>query len=220
MCTFGDLMALLLCFFIMLYAISIIAEPRVQALADTLNQDFEGFAGSGRTVTQSTQTIAIPADSAARARRVSALAGGQPTPGPIGEDTQVYAIPLDGETVRNGVIRFELGSYELTLQNQWHLRTQVLPILEGSPQKIMVKGYTAPIEAGGTFDGTELAFFRALAVVDYFVERHGLDQGYFEIAFEPGAAPRLALLPAGTDPEHAGASVEILLLNQMTRALR
>ena len=220
MCTFGDLMSLLLCFFIMLFAISIIAEPRVEALVDTLRQDFYGYSGAGKTITRDPRTIAVPADSAARSRRVAALTGGQPTPGPLGQSTDVHVRPLDGVTVR--VIRFELGRYDLTEQTpwaeqaRWDLRN-ILPDLQGSPQKIMVKGYTAPIEAGGTFEGNQLAFSRALSVVDYLVSL-GLQQGFFEIAFEPGASP--SSLPSGTAPEHAGATVEILLLNQTLRELR
>ena len=213
MCTYGDLMSLLLCFFIMLFAISTIAEIRFQALADTLSQDFRGYAGSSKTRARQTKTTMIPADSAARSRRTSALVGGQPTAGPVGESRDVHTILLDGDTVKGGVIRFELGDYELTEQAQEDLRA-LLPILQGSPQKIMVKGYIAPTERD-----MDIAFFRASNVVDHFVSL-GLKQDFFEIVVDPGAVPKLNLLPPGTDPKHAGASVEILLLNQNFRSSR
>jgi len=221
MCTFGDLMALLLCFFIMIFAISIIAEPRFQALADTLRQDFTGHAGSARTVVVNPRTIATVAESASRSRRVAALAG-HPTPSPEGESRRVHTILHDGQTIR--VIRFELGRYELDAQAQWDLR-QILPTLAGSTQQIMVKGYSAASENGNIYGfDTDLAYLRALAAMDYIVSRHGeeygLSQGYFEIAMEPRSVPNRAFLPAGTDPEYAGASVEIILLNQVRRQLR
>ena len=217
MCTFGDLMSLLLCFFIMLYAISIIAEPRFEALADTLRQDFTGFSGSARIPVREPRTTTEPAESAARDRRVAALTGGQPVPGPEGRSTHVRTVPLDGTPVRGGIILFELGNEMLTAQAQWNLRNNILPILQGSPQKIMVKGYSAPIEAGGSYEGDDLAFYRALNVVAYLVEL-GLAQEFFEVSFERGGLP--SSVPGGTIPEHVGASVEIILLNQTQRSLR
>ena len=219
MCTYGDLMSLLLCFFIMLFAISIIAEVRFQALADALTQDFTGYSSATTTKAPSNKTITTPADSAAKSRRISALAGGQPTPGPLGDSPDVLAMRLTGETIRDGVICFELGSYDLTNQAKANLR-MALPLLRGVPQKIRVIGYTAPIEESGIYQrDVELALNRALNVVDHFVEL-GLSQGAFEIVAEPGAAPNLNLLPAGMEPSLAGASVEIILLNQTSQALR
>ena len=215
MCTYGDLMSLLLCFFIMLFAISIISEPRFQAMADALQQDFLGYASPSRNNAPSTKVTQAPADSAARSRRIAALVGGQPIPGTQGTSTEVHTILLDGETVRGGVIRFELDSDKLTGQAQRALQN-ILPILKGSSHKIMIKGYAAPIE---NQTNNDLAFFRALEVVDYFVSL-GMAQEFFEVVVEPTAVPRYTLLPPGTEPEHAGASVEILLLNQTLRSLR
>jgi chemotaxis protein MotB len=219
MCTYGDLMSLLLCFFIMLFAISTIAEIRYQALADTLSQDFTGYPGSSKTKARQTRTTMVPADSAARSRRTLALLGGQPSPGPVGESRDVHTILLDGETVKGGVTRFELGNYELTEQARENLRA-LLPTLQGSPQKIMVKGYTAPVERGrAAQQDTDLAFYRATSAVDYLVSL-GLKRDFFEIVVDPGTVPRLNLLPPGTAPEHAGASVEIILLHQTVRSLK
>jgi len=216
MVTFGDMMSLLLCFFIMLFALSIITPVRFQALVDTLQQDFTGYAGASRERVRSDKTTTTVSDSDARSRRISALAGGQPIPGPPGEQTDVHTILLDGETVRGGLIRFELGSSDLTDQARWELRG-TLPILRGSPQKIEIRGYVAPNEGGGMYQrDADLAFYRALSVVDYLVS-HDLNQNFFEIVVAPSTLPSLNILPAGTDPRHAGASVEIRLLNQTLR---
>ena len=217
MVTFGDMMSLLLCFFIMLFAMSVITPKRFQALADTLRQDFTGFAGSSTQRAKSTKTITTVSDSAAKSRRISALAGGQPTPGPQGESTEVHTILLDGETIRGGLIRFELGRYELTDQAKWDLRA-ILPVLRGSPKKIEIRGYAAPSEKGGGVHqrDTDMAFFRAISVADYLVEL-GLSPDFFEIVAAPGTVPSPNLLPAGTAPRYAGASVEIRLLNQTSR---
>jgi len=216
MCTFGDMMSLLLCFFIMLFALSIITPPRFQALVDTLQQDFTGFAGSSKEKSRRDKTTTTVSDSDARSRRLSDMAGGQPIPGPRGEATEVHAFTLDGETVRGGLIRFELDSYDLTEQARWDLRA-ILPDLRGSSQRIMVRGYTTPEEGGGAYQQhSELAFFRAISVVDYLVSLD-LNRDFFEIVVAPTTVPRPNILPAGTDPSLAGASVEIILLNQTLR---
>ena len=218
MCTYGDLMSLLLCFFVMLFALSVITPIRFQAVADSLMQEFTGFASTSAAKATTPRTVNIPAESAARSRRTDALIGGQRNPGPVGESRDVHTIQLSGDSVK--VIRFDFGRDVLTGQAQRELRA-ILPTLQGAPQKIMVKGYVAPMEEGGEAykRDVDLAFSRALTVVDYFVTL-GLRQDFFEVVVAPMEVPRLNLLPPGTDPKHAGASAEILLLNQTLRSLR
>jgi len=220
MATYADLMSLLLCFFVLLFSISIIMERRFQALADTLTQDFTGHAGSSKTKSTKVRTTTTPADSAAQSKRVAALLGGQPVPGPQGENTEVHTILLDGELVKDGVICFEPGYDALTREAEQDLR-RVLPALQGSYQKIMVKGHVTPTEGGGMSykQDTDLAFHRALNVADFLVSL-GLRRDAFEIVVDTVVVPAPNLLPAGTDPKQAGASVEIILLNQTVRSLR
>jgi hypothetical protein len=127
---------------------------------------------------------------------------------------------LDGVTIK--VVRFDSGSDDLTDQAKWELRS-ILPSLRGSPQKIMVRGYTAPSEGAGAFSKeSDLAFSRAISVMDYLVslDTNSLNPDYFELSVAPATVPTRNTLPAGTDPSLAGASVEILLLNQTMRQLR
>ena len=206
-------MSLLLCFFIMLFAMSIITPVRFQALADTLSQDF-GFSGSSRAKIVGKATTTTISDSGAKSRKISALAGGQPTPGPQGESTTVHAILRSGQTIK--VIMFDLEQDTLTPQAIRDLRA-VLPVLQGSSQRIMVRGYVVPSEGSGAYQqDTDLAFHRALSVVDYLVTL-GLKYEYFDIVVPPATVPDRNLLPAGTDPNLAGASAEIVLLNQTMR---
>ena len=221
MCTYGDMMSLLLCFFIMLFAMSQITPVRYQALVDSLQQDFRGYAGSAKVRAKSSKVTTTVAASAAKNRRLSTLAGGQPTPGPQGESTEIHTIQLDGTTIRGGLIRFALGNTDLTEQAQLDLRT-ILPVLRGSTQKIRVRGYTAANEEGGEYQlASDLAFFRAFHVVDYLVSLDpDLKPDFFEIDIAPATLPARNVLPAGTPPELAGASVEIQLLNQTVRQFR
>jgi flagellar motor protein MotB len=212
-------MSLLLCFFVMLFSMSIIAERRFQALADAIQIDIKGYADSGKTKSKVKGTTPTPVDSAAKSMRIFALQGGLPRPGPEGESTEIHTILRDGVTVRGGVIRFEFGRDELTVQARQSLEA-IHPILEGSPNKIMIKGYAIPSEAGIVYQQTDdLAFYRALAVVDFFVES-GLQRDFFEIVVDLATVPALNLLPPGTEPSLAGATAEIILLNQTLRTTK
>ena len=214
MVTFGDMMSLLLCFFIMLFAMSIITPKRFQALADTLKQDFTGYSGSSSQKSKGSKTTTTKSESAAKSRRISTLAGGQPVAGPQGESPDVYALLPDGETVR--VVCFELGRDELTALAQRDLKA-VFSALQGTSQKIMVRGYAAPSEGGGAYGSdTSLAFSRAIYVMDHLVSL-GLNRNLFEIEVAPGTVPARNVLPPGTDISLAGASVEIILLKHTSR---
>ena len=221
MCTFGDLMSLLLCFFIMIFAISIISEPRFEALVDTLTQDFTGYAVQSPVRSRSTQVTTTVSESAARKSRTAALTGGRATPAPEGTSDTVLAILLSGSTVRGGLIRFALGSDVLTPHARRELEA-VLPVLQGSPQKIMVIGYAIPteIEENGRFRrSTDLAFSRALNVVDALVAM-GLSPDVFEVSVTQSSVPNRLIWHPGTQPEHAAAAAEIKLLDQTVQSFR
>jgi chemotaxis protein MotB len=217
MCTFGDMMSLLLCFFIMLYSMSIITPRRWDAIADTLKQDF-GFAGSSQSRSRNTKTTTTISDSAAKSRRTNVQLGGQPIPATQGDSLRVHELQRSGETVRGGVILFESGNDDLTEQAKRNLR-ELLPILQGSDHKIVVKGRAAPAEEGGKYEQRiDMAYARAVNVTNYFVSQ-GLKGEFFEIVFETGSVPNATFLPAGTDASQAAASVEIILLDQTQRQL-
>ena len=217
MCTFGDMMSLLLCFFIMLYSMSIIAPRRWQAIADTFKQEF-GYQGSSNTKSKNTKTTTVVSESAAKSRRTAALTGGQPIAAPEGDSTQVLEILLSGNTVKGGVILFEPGNEDLTEQAEQSLRS-VLTTLRGSPQKIMIKGRVSPSEGAGIYkQGSSLAYARAVKVLNKLVS-WGLPKESFQIVAETGSVPNLTLLPPGTALNQAGASVEIILLDQTPRMM-
>ena len=219
MCTYGDLMSLLLCFFVMLFAMSIITEVKYEALVETLQKDF-GYQGSSRTKSQSTKTTTAISNTSERSRRTAALLGGLPIPAPQGEFSEVQTIRLTGEIVKGGLVRFELGNDELTEQAKKDLSV-IFPVLYGSSNKIMIKGHVAPTEGGGMYKrDIDLAWSRAINVMDNLISL-GLKQDHFEISVADSTSiPNRANLPPGTDPKLAGASVEVFLLDQTTRSLK
>ena len=221
MCTYGDLMSLLLCFFIMLFAISIIAEIKYEALVETLNKEF-GYSGSSKTKSKGKATTMAPSSPAERSRRTAALTGGQPTPGPQGPAPNVMSLRLTGELVKGGIVLFELGNDELTDAAKDGL-DDLFPLLAGSPNKIQLTGHAGPTEVGeGRLykEDTALAHYRASSVRDYLVSL-GLKREYFILSsVDSLTLPNPGILPAGVAPNQAGASVEIMLLDQTQRQIK
>ncbi|MDR3182706.1 MAG: OmpA family protein [Planctomycetaceae bacterium] len=215
--TYGDMMSLLLCFFIMLYSMSIIAEIKYEALVETLQKDF-GYQGSSKQKSKSTKTTAARSSTTERSRRTAALLGGQPVVTTQGQQLKVQTIRIDAENIRGGLVRFALGSDELSEQAKKDL-TIMKDILLGSPFKIMIKGHVAPKEQGMYRRDIDLAYARAVNVQDFLMTL-GFKEEFFQISVvNASEMPNRAILPAGTDPKLAGASAEVMLIDKTLRVL-
>jgi len=144
------------------------------------------------------------------------MTGGQPTPGPAGDFQDRQTIQPDGDLVKGGLVRFELGSEQLNDRAKWDLEA-LLPVLERSSNKIKVEGYVSPAEEeDGTFSrGIYLANARAIEVTNYLIEL-GLRREYFEIGIS-SRGPNRAVLPPGSNPRLAGASAAVYLINGRPR---
>jgi len=215
MVTFGDMMSLLLCFFIMLFALSQITTIKWEAFVETLQMRM-GYAGMSRVPAQDNKPSAALGSVSERARRTAALAGGQPDPGRAGDHVRRQTIQEDGDLVKGGLIRFELRSDELNEQGRRSLEA-LMQVLERSTNKIMVVGYFSPAEEeGGIYSrGAYLAHARAVNVKEYLVSL-GLKEDFFKMSVSTDT-PNRAILPRGTDPRLSGASAAVYLVHQTTR---
>jgi flagellar motor protein MotB len=209
-------MSLLLCFFIMLFAISNIIDAKWEAFVETMEAKM-GYVGPSKTPSKNTKPATALATTSERSRRTAALAGGQPIPG-RGETPSIQTIAMTGDVVKGGLIRFEFGRDELTNQAEKDLQA-LFPVLLASSQKIMVKGHSAPTEdEHGIYKrDVDLAHARAVNTMDYLISL-GLKKEFFQIsASDSTAIPNRAILPSETDPKLAGASVAIYLIHDTTR---
>lgn len=196
---------------------SIIAEIKYEALVETLQKDF-GYQGSSKQKSKSTKTTAARSSTTERSRRTAALLGGQPVVTTKGEQLKVQNIRIDTQSIKGGLVRFALGSDELTEQAKKDL-TVMKSVLLGSPFKIMIKGHVAPNEQGMYQKDIDLAYARAVNVRDFLMTL-GFKQEFFEISVvDASATLNKAILPAGTDPKLAGASAEVMLIDKTLRAL-
>jgi len=218
MCTFGDLMSLLLCFFIMLFAISTIIDAKWEALIQTLEGKM-GYTGTAREPSRGTKPATAAFTLSERNRRTAALSGAQTMAGKGSQEYQ-QAMTLSGDVVKGGLVRFRQGSDDLSAEAKEDLE-KLFPTLLASPRKIVVKGYVAPteIESGYYSRDYFLAYARAVKVMDYLITR-GLKKEFFQVSVSDSTTiPNRLILPAQerANPKLAGASAAVYLLNDTSR---
>ncbi len=216
--SYGDLVTLLMCFFIVLYAMSAVNEKKYKKLAASTKSAFNygtgdgtgggggggGGGGSGeggsteRPKTQLEQ-IKEKVDSDINSRGLGAAIKTQ-------IDDQGLVIRLSTDQVL-----FASGSAELTPPVVAFLGT-VSGMLQGAENEVKVEGHcdNTPISAGHTYPTNwELSTARASSVVRFFVENAGLDPARMTAAGYADTKPRA---PNDT-PEHKSLNrrVEILI---------
>lgn len=176
--TFGDMMSLLLTFFIMLVSMSEIKEEeKFQAMVESMKQQF----GHTMSMESNSPGDSRPQSSAARALATSGRAkkkdthkGGVPTKAPHGEDERVRIIRPGNNTAIGTVIFFTDGAYELDDKAKAALDLEVQQ-LAGKPHKIEIRGHTAQelaVQGVNPADPMDLGFKRSRSVMMYLVEKH------------------------------------------------
>lgn len=208
MLTFGDMMSLLLTFFIMLISMSELkSQEKFQAMADSMRQQF-GFEMSSMSFVpgwvkprnpKMAKTVAL-----GRSKKLELNEGG----------INVLAGPKDAEssrifrtgtrTEKGGSIFFQDASYELTEEMKRDLQVLALGI-RGTSQKIEIRGHSAPhpgVENADFADPLHLAYTRCLKTMQFLVN---------ELKIEPH---RLLISVAGAnEPMHLGSDSRKLLQN-------
>lgn len=179
--TFGDMMSLLLTFFIMLVSLSEMKEEeKYQALVESMRQQF----GHTRS-----QTSLIPGDmrprnsalsklaAMGRAKRLDTMQGGDRVQAPVGDHPRVMIVRPGTKTGIGTVIYFDEGSAELTKEHR-EILSQQADVMQGKSQKIEVRGHTShkPVATdSGLRDNWDLAYQRSRNVMQYLIEDLNID---------------------------------------------
>jgi len=193
--TFGDMMSLLLTFFIMLVSLSEIKEEETyQALVNSMQRQF----GYQRTLdalapgeTRPRQAAFTPLATTGRAKKKDTAKGGVPKKAPVGEENQVRIVRPGQMTAVGSVVFFELGSDQITPAADESIQGLAAQ-LRGKPQKIEVRGHVSSEFAArteGTDEAVMLAFRRAAKVRRILVEREGLKADRFRISSAGDSEP-------------------------------
>ena len=216
--TFGDMMSLLLTFFIMLVSMSEIKqEEKFQAMVESMKKRF-GHEMSMESVTvgehraRSNEYRVL--STKGRAKKKDMHKGGVPTKAPVGEEERVRIIRPGGNTAIGTVVFFEDGSYELNEDAQKSLDKEVEQ-LAGKPQKIEIRGHTSQQLASrgaNPMDAMDLAYRRCRAVMNYLVDKHEFPPERIRCA--PAGASEPMFLSSDPDKMRMNPRVEVFLLEE------
>ncbi len=221
--TFGDMMSLLLTFFIMLVSLSEMKEEeKYQAMVDSMKRNF-GFDASSVSM--------VPGDfrprnssitklaTMGRAKRKDTMRGGDKVQAPSGDNPRVRIVRPGSKTSIGSVIFFPKQTDELSEKAKTILR-QLAPSIEGKPQKIEVRGHTLrnPISGSDEFqDNWDLAYRRSRAVMKYMRDVVKIKKSRFRVSVAEANEP----MHIGTDISklRQNARVEIYMLNEVVADL-
>jgi len=216
--TFGDMMSLLLTFFIMLVSLSEVKEEeKFQALVDSMQRQF----GYKRTL-----AALAPGDARPRAAQFSVLSttgrakkkdtarGGVPEKAPVGEEPHVRIVRPGQMTAVGSVVFFEIGNADLDDSARRVLR-QTAAELRGKPQKIEVRGHAAAefaARTAGSEEAVMLGFRRGAAVRQFLLGDEGLDPARFRVSSAGASEPMRR--SGGAAEISKNARVEVFLLDE------
>lgn len=215
--TFGDMMSLLLTFFIMLVSMSEIKEEqRYQALVESLRKRFGHEMSPESMMPGEAKPRNAPVKKMAslgRARRVDTMRGGDRVKAPVGENPRVKALRQARHDVVGGEISFPEGKARLDDAGQRTLRA-IAQQIGGKPQKIEIRGHTSPrpLPEGSVFKNhSDLAYARCVQVMDYLVTL-GINPKRIRLAVAGDKEPKYI----AADPilRKQNSRVEIFLLDE------
>ncbi|ADB18998.1 OmpA/MotB domain protein [Pirellula staleyi DSM 6068] len=216
--TFGDMMSLLLTFFILLASMSEIKQnDKFQGVADSMHEQF-GYDSSmshvpGEMSPRNSSMAAMALTG--RAKRAKVVQGGVKSKGTTGENQHVRIVRPGDRTTIGTVVYFSEDSATLSEDAEVDL-LGAAETFAGKPQKIELRGHTSrgtPAADSVFKDNWELAYKRSLAVMHVLVDRMKIDPKRIRISvagpFEP--------VHTGIDPEKLKQNprVEVFLLEEL-----
>ncbi|GAA4424751.1 MULTISPECIES: OmpA/MotB family protein [Bremerella] len=216
--TFGDMMSLLLTFFIMLVSMSEIKkDEQYQALVESFRRQFghdssmeSVIAGNAKPRNSNLAKLATMG----RAKRFSTHAGGDKVKAPVGDSPQVRIIRPGSKTAIGTVVYFDEDSDKLTDAAKEALQAQGLEF-GGKPQKIEIRGHTSlkPLPKDSPFKSHwDLAYARCVKVKEFLISL-GIDERRIRVAVSGKNEP----FHIGTDPLllKQNPRVEVFLLDEV-----
>ncbi|MEM9347904.1 MAG: flagellar motor protein MotB [Planctomycetota bacterium] len=223
MVTYGDMVTLLLCFFVLIVSFSEIKkQEQFQSVVEEIQKAFGMRGGGGKLPTEDDPALSLIERLEAirmRQERVPNKSNVK-DPGQTGREPRVTTIREGKQYAIGGKILFEPGSAELSEQNKLQLIDLVSRVkLKDSTNKIELVGHAATMELSES-DGTSgdlrlLSYQRAATVEDFLTgteipAAYRLDGARFLLM---GAADREPIKPRGINSDEARSNrrVEIIV---------
>ncbi|MCA9231930.1 MAG: OmpA family protein [Planctomycetales bacterium] len=216
--TFGDMMSLLLTFFIMLVSMSEMKEDeKYQAMVESFREQF------GHDMTQASMVpgdsrprgsaLPSPVYAMGRSKKKDLNNGGQENKSVVGENERVQIVRPGDDSSAGGNIFFEEHATKLTEDHKRDLQ-RIIQQISGKPQKIEVRGHSTrrPVDPNSEFkDLLDVSAARARAVREFLIEQ-GIDASRIRLGNAGAEEP----LYNGVDPERLkrNSRVQILMWDE------
>jgi len=216
--TFGDMMSLLLTFFIMLVSLSEMKEEETyQAMVQSMQQNF-GYDMSNASITpgdsKPRNSRMAQLATSGRAKRRDTMKGGAKPKSASGENERVLSVRAGGKTGIGAVVQFKDRNTVLTASARKTL-DELCILIDGKPQKIDVRGHTSRLPPADGTNRWSVAFERANIVRQYVVDK-GIKVHRVRISV---AGPHEPLeINGGATEELANDRVEIYMLDETSEA--
>ncbi len=178
--TYGDMMTLLLCFFILLAAFSELKdEDDYQEVIQAIKEAFGYTDGSGMAPTEQLpqQSMLEMLEEVALHKELIRKLSQADDPGVTGRTTTVKRIREGLQFTVGGLITFEPGSADLKPQARDEL-AKVANVIRGQNNKVEVRGHasTGELPDGSAFsDLWQLSAARARSVMRHLTDEQGID---------------------------------------------
>ena len=217
MTTYGDMMTLLLCFFVLIVSFSEIKkDEQYQAVVEHIKQSFGMMGGGGKIPIDDDPTMSLIERLDAMRLRQEKIPNRSNTkdPGQEGREPQVTKVREGMMISTGGRLTFEPGSAELTEDAKEGLR-QLVEVFKGWENVVELRGHAASLELpeGGNAqfpDLWQLSFARSKAVFDYLTGELGIDPDRFRLTGNADREP-LDGRAADTDDAEVNRRVEVLV---------
>lgn len=194
--TYGDLMSLLLCFFILLAAFSELKQERdYQDVVRSIQEAFGYRGGIGKIRVEDIPYATVDSlDTDNSESSEKPFISAETTSESIAGRNQSTNVINEGLRFAVGAsLTFDEGSFELSPRVQRQLREEVGPALRGHRVKIEIRGHAWGAEDRiSGLDFYDLSYRRAKAVMEFLVAEVNLDPRLMELEAKADAEPMVA----------------------------
>ena len=177
--TYGDLMSLLLCFFILLAAFSELKQPREYIKVIESIKEAMGFRGGMGIQSNNQQQIAQllkKLDQQSKQEHESQSRDESNNESLTGENPQTSVVHEGQRFAQGGSIPFAPGSSELSESAKNQLRTEVAPLIRGQRYVCVIVGHAWGFADKANASPDDLSYERARNVKEFLVRECAIDE--------------------------------------------
>lgn len=205
--TYGDMMSLLLCFFILLAAFSELKQPReYQRVLDAIKDALGSTGGIGLSAIDADTRNSMHSLMPELAKRSDQKKSTDQTNllNISGRHPQAQVLHQSDRIAIGSALEFEPGSYQLTVAMQQKLKFEIAPMIRDKRYIVHITGHAwgQTDRAASGFSLAELSFRRAQAALDYLTQECELNPQVLRILAAADQEPARA----GLDPSDVGVS--------------